>query len=90
MRPLFKRDRRRDTGQGTTEGRGGPEVARQQKLLTCPQCGGHDLYYENALITGYKYHCKDCDYIGPFIIEQDVDLDREGRVVDHERDRTKE
>jgi len=45
-----------------------------RKRLTCPQCGGHELYYEAGLITGYKYHCKDCDYIGAFVIEEDVDV----------------
>ena len=44
-----------------------------KRVLRCPQCGGTNIYYENALITGYKYHCKDCDYIGALIIEEDVD-----------------
>jgi predicted RNA-binding Zn-ribbon protein involved in translation (DUF1610 family) len=44
-----------------------------KKVLRCPQCGGTNIYYENALITGYKYHCKDCDYIGALIIEEDVE-----------------
>jgi predicted RNA-binding Zn-ribbon protein involved in translation (DUF1610 family) len=43
-----------------------------KRVLRCPQCGGTNIYYENALITGYKYHCKDCDYIGALIIEEDV------------------
>jgi hypothetical protein len=37
------------------------------------------MYYEAALITGYKYHCKKCGYIGAFVIEKDVEeseLDR--------------
>ena len=42
-------------------------------VLTCPQCGSADLYYEAALITGYKYHCKKCGYIGPFVIEKDLE-----------------
>jgi predicted RNA-binding Zn-ribbon protein involved in translation (DUF1610 family) len=42
-------------------------------VLTCPQCGSADLYYETALITGYKYHCKKCNYIGAFVIEKDVE-----------------
>ena len=42
------------------------------KVLRCPQCGGTDIYYETGLITGYKYHCKDCDYIGALIIEEDM------------------
>ena len=41
--------------------------------LKCPQCGGDDLYYEAGLMTGYKYHCKRCDYIGAFVIEEDVE-----------------
>jgi predicted RNA-binding Zn-ribbon protein involved in translation (DUF1610 family) len=43
-----------------------------KKVLRCPQCGGTNIYYENALITGYKYHCKDCDYVGALIIEEDI------------------
>jgi len=41
-------------------------------VLTCPQCGSADLYYETGLITGYKYHCKKCGYIGAFVIEKDM------------------
>lgn len=44
----------------------------QRKVLRCPQCGGTNIIYETALITGYKYHCKDCDYMGALIIEEDV------------------
>ena len=43
-----------------------------KKVLTCPQCGSANLYYEAGLVTGYKYHCKDCDYIGAFVIEKDA------------------
>ncbi len=46
---------------------------RKRKVLTCPQCGSADLYYETALITGYKYHCKKCGYIGAFVVEKDMD-----------------
>lgn len=45
---------------------------KNRKILVCPQCGGTELYYETGLITGYKYHCKNCDYIGAFVIEKDV------------------
>ncbi len=41
-------------------------------ILTCPQCGSSDLYYENAMITGVIYHCKTCDYIGPVVLERDM------------------
>ena len=46
--------------------------SRRRKILTCPDCGSSDLYYETGLITGYKYHCKKCQYVGPFVIEKDV------------------
>lgn len=45
----------------------------KRRILTCPQCGSHELYYEAGLITGQKYHCKKCDYIGSFVIEQEID-----------------
>jgi len=48
-------------------------------VLTCPQCGSADLYYENALITGYKYHCKKCGYIGAFVIEKDMEEEKTGQ-----------
>jgi len=42
------------------------------KVLRCPQCGGTNIVYESGLITGYKYLCKDCKYIGALIIEEDI------------------
>lgn len=53
----------------------GQKVKKVRKVLTCPQCGSADLYYEAALITGYKYHCKKCNYIGAFVIEKDLEVD---------------
>ena len=50
-----------------------PKKSEPKRFLTCPQCGSADLYYENALITGYKYHCKKCNYIGAFVIEREMD-----------------
>ncbi|UCE92536.1 MAG: hypothetical protein JSV90_00510 [Methanobacteriota archaeon] len=46
---------------------------KKHSVLTCPQCGSADLYYEAALITGYKYHCKKCNYIGAFVVEKDIE-----------------
>ncbi len=51
---------------------------KPRTVLNCPQCGSADLYYEAALITGYKYHCKKCDYIGAFVIEKDLDEHENG------------
>jgi predicted RNA-binding Zn-ribbon protein involved in translation (DUF1610 family) len=46
---------------------------KDSKVTTflCPTCGSKELFYEAGLISGYKYHCKDCDYIGSFVIEKD-------------------
>jgi hypothetical protein len=64
-------------GNGNGEGLGKPEVAGRspgpgERVLVCPQCHGTDIYYETGLMTGYKYHCKTCDYIGAFIIQPDI------------------
>ncbi|MBN1539032.1 MAG: hypothetical protein JW939_02725, partial [Candidatus Thermoplasmatota archaeon] len=42
----------------------------------CPECMGTELYFESGFMTGYKYHCKNCDYVGSFVIEKQVDFDR--------------
>jgi len=54
-----------------------PKKKRTIKVLTCPQCGSADLYYETALITGYKYHCKRCNYIGAFVVEKEIEEEAE-------------
>ncbi len=52
------------------------KVVKGKKITTflCPSCGSKELYYEAGLISGYKYHCKDCDYIGSFVIEKDFKI----------------
>ena len=40
----------------------------------CPQCGSDDLYFESGFITGYVYHCRNCDYVGSFVIEKEVNF----------------
>jgi predicted RNA-binding Zn-ribbon protein involved in translation (DUF1610 family) len=49
---------------------------KESKVTTflCPECGSKELYYEAGLISGYKYHCKDCDYLGSFVIEKDFEV----------------
>jgi transposase-like protein len=42
------------------------------KVLQCPQCGSTDIYYEAGMITGQKYHCNKCNYVGSFVIERDM------------------
>ena len=52
-------------------------MKKRKTILTCPHCGGTGLYYEAGLITGYKYHCKDCDYVGALVIEKDLPEEEE-------------
>jgi predicted RNA-binding Zn-ribbon protein involved in translation (DUF1610 family) len=52
------------------------KTKKESKVTTflCPECGSKELYYEAGLISGYKYHCKDCDYLGSFVIEKDFEV----------------
>ncbi len=43
------------------------------KIRTCPSCGSIDIHLHLGGTTGMKYKCKTCGYIGPLIIERDVD-----------------
>ncbi|MGM0510182.1 MAG: TFIIB-type zinc ribbon-containing protein [Thermoplasmatota archaeon] len=44
-----------------------------KKILMCPKCGSTDIVPEAGFVTGYKYHCEECEYVGPFILEVDED-----------------
>ena len=37
--------------------------------LVCPVCASPEIYYEVGGSTGKIYHCKNCGYVGAFIIE---------------------
>jgi len=43
-------------------------------LEVCPICGSSDLYYETGGYTGKRYHCKNCGYIGPLVVEADEEM----------------
>jgi len=48
-------------------------MRKTTKKLECPKCGSEKIFPETAFITGYKYHCENCDYVGPLVIERDVE-----------------
>jgi len=50
---------------------------KQLKTLVCPSCGGKEMYYEAGMIFGNMYHCKDCDYIGAFVVEKDIQVTKD-------------
>ncbi|MBS3816792.1 MAG: hypothetical protein KGY76_04425 [Candidatus Thermoplasmatota archaeon] len=56
-------------GQGTSQ----ITMKEKKKVMKCPKCGSQKIYPEAAFITGFKYHCQECDYVGPFVIEEDAD-----------------
>lgn len=48
-------------------------MKKENKILICPECGSTNIVPETGFVTGYKYHCNDCGYIGPFVIEEYVE-----------------
>jgi predicted RNA-binding Zn-ribbon protein involved in translation (DUF1610 family) len=44
-------------------------LERTGNILICPQCGSNNVTYYMGLKLGVQYQCKDCNYIGSFIIE---------------------
>jgi transposase-like protein len=40
-------------------------------MKICPKCGSSNLVLDAAGHTG-KYRCKDCDYIGNLVLEEDL------------------
>ena len=54
----------------------------KKRIKVCPQCGSSDIFYENAMITGAKYHCKACDYIGALVLERYADEAGENSKAD--------
>ena len=44
-------------------------------VLLCPQCGNSGLYLETGGVMGNIYRCKNCTYMGNFVIESIDDDD---------------
>jgi predicted RNA-binding Zn-ribbon protein involved in translation (DUF1610 family) len=45
---------------------------RGKRLLRCPHCLSDRVLMEAAFITGQKYRCEACGYVGPLILESDL------------------
>jgi predicted RNA-binding Zn-ribbon protein involved in translation (DUF1610 family) len=43
-----------------------------RSVLRCPTCGSVRVLLDTGQITGQRYHCLDCDYLGSFILEEDL------------------
>lgn len=47
-------------------------MARTVVVQQCPQCKSTNVFYDLGGLTGRVYRCHDCDYIGPVIIETEL------------------
>ena len=47
---------------------------RGKPVLKCPSCGSERIIYDAGLITGQRYHCLACDYVGAFVVEEDLPI----------------
>jgi uncharacterized Zn finger protein len=47
---------------------------REKLIEVCPVCGNADLYYEVGGYVGVVYHCKECGYVGAFVIEANEEM----------------
>ena len=52
-----------------------PKRPKTKAVQVCPQCGSIKIYYEAGMVTGQKYHCKNCQYVGSLIFEKDILID---------------
>ena len=47
-----------------------------KRILLCPVCSSSNVTYYLGANMGYLYQCKDCGYIGAFIIEKSLKFQR--------------
>ncbi len=59
-------------------------MSKSVVLLQCPQCKSPHIFYDLGGMTGRVYHCHDCDYIGPVVIELEL-TEEEVRALEEER-----
>ncbi len=47
------------------------ERPRRKSRLLCPHCRSDRVVLDAGLVTGQRYHCLSCDYVGALILEVD-------------------
>ncbi len=55
-------------------------MPKETVVLVCPVCGSDDVDYEAGMITGQKYKCRRCRYMGSFALERHVVVGEDGSV----------
>jgi hypothetical protein len=58
-------------------------VAKTPTIMLCPQCSSTKIITEMGGVTGELYHCLNCHYIGPVVIERDL-TEEELRLIEEE------
>ena len=48
---------------------------KRKWVATCPECGSSDIVYEAGMMTGQKYRCLKCGYIGSVTVEVEIETD---------------
>jgi transposase-like protein len=46
------------------------QESHPMKVLICPECKSNNVTYYLGGELGYQYRCKDCGYIGAFVLEK--------------------
>ncbi|HVO77264.1 MAG TPA: hypothetical protein VMS79_00180 [Methanomassiliicoccales archaeon] len=64
-------------------------MAKTPTILLCPHCSSTKIIAELGGLTGELYHCLNCNYIGPVVIERDL-TDEELKLIEDERRRDEE
>jgi len=49
------------------------DIRSEELIQVCPVCGSPDLYYEAGGVEG-MYRCKNCGYIGAFVIDANKEM----------------
>jgi transposase-like protein len=52
-------------------------MTKEKLRKVCPFCGHDELYYELGGYSGWKYHCKNCDYMGVFVLDANEEMIKE-------------
>jgi len=53
-------------------------------IATSPECGSADVVYEAGMMTGQKYRCLKCGYIGAFVLEKEIEVREDGFSGEHD------
>ncbi len=55
------------------------------KVQSCPKCKSNDIELDTGGQTG-KYKCKKCGYIGPLIVEKDIESNKDSKNKKQDKD----